>query len=225
MSQTALTLKPNRIYTLFIIFISFLSLNAQTHKSFYDGLFYLSNFIASPEFYELKKSKSDLEQVDIIFEKSKIYFEQDISESLLCLTFCVLPFNKIDFKLPLGLGIMKIPLPSPPKNIFIKKLENLPSRLFLDSPKNPFGDKDKLAHFFGNAFLRYNISLFNFSKFMGIFVEETEQNFFANGELDRRDLTANYLGELFAEMLKNNSTSKPSQALIVYQLLYFRVNP
>lgn len=218
---------PSKIYTCLIVFIfvSFGSLKAQTQKSFYDGLFYLSDFIVSPEFSEIKKNNSDLEQVNIIFEKAKTYFNQDISEALLCLTFTTLPFNKIDFKLPFGIGIMKIPLPSPPKIIFEKKLKNLPSKIFFDSPKNSFGDKDKLAHFFGNGFLRYNINMFNFSKFMGIFVEITEQNFFANGGLDRRDIIANHLGELFAEMLKNKLESKPSQALLVYQLLFFRVYP
>jgi hypothetical protein len=198
---------------------------AQSEKSFYGGLFYLSNLISSNEFLEIKKHTTDPEQVNYLFEKATNYFEGDISESLLCLTFSTLPFNKIDFKLPFGIGVMKIPLPSPPQEIFAKRLVNLPSKLFFDSPKNLFGDKDKLAHFFGNTFLRYNISVFNFSKFMGIFVEETEQNFFANGELDWRDIIVNHLGELFSEMLKNNSHSKPSQALLVYQLLFFRVHP
>ncbi|MFA7421033.1 MAG: hypothetical protein WCZ90_15230 [Melioribacteraceae bacterium] len=190
-------------------------------QSFYDGLFYLSDYVASEEFSNLKQTTTDLEQVDLLFSKSVKYFNNNISEALLCLTFSCLPFDKIDFKLPL-VGILKIPLPSPSKSVFSKRLKNLPKKLFFNSPTSDFGDKDKLSHFFGNAFLHYNISVFNFSKFMGIFVEKTEQNFFANGELDSRDLIANHLGELFAEMLKVDPTSKPSNALLVYQLLYFR---
>lgn len=215
-------MKP-KLFVRFVILFIILALTnsfSQKDKSFYGGLFYLSNYIASEEFSNLKKSTPDLEQVDIIFAKSLDFFEGDVSEALLCLTFTCLPFNKIDFKLPFG--ILEIPLPSPPKTLFKKRLENLPKYIFFNSPKNNFGDKDKLSHFFGNAFLHYNISIFNFSKFMGIFVEKTEENFFANGELDRRDIIANHLGEFFAEMLKVNPHAKPSKALLVYQLFYFR---
>lgn len=189
-------------------------------KDFYGGLFFLSDYLASDEFLQLKKTTTDLEQVDIIYSKAVSFFEGDISEALLCLTFSCLPFQNIDFDL--FLGIVKVPLPSPPKNVFQKRLENLPKNLYFNSPSTNFGDKDKLSHFFGNAFLRYNISVFNFSKFMGIFVEKTEENFFANGELDRRDILTNHLGELFAEMLKLNADAKPSKALLVYQIFYFR---
>lgn len=192
----------------------------QREVSFYGGLFYLSNYIASDDFSKLKQTTSDLDQVDTIYAKAINFFEGNVSEALLCLTFTCLPFNKIDFKTPLG--ILKVPLPSPPKLLFQKRLAKLPKNLFLDSPKTEFGDKDKLSHFFGNAFLHYNISVFNFSKFMGIFVEKTEENFFANGELDRRDIITNHLGEFFAEMLKLNPGAKPSKALLAYQLLYLR---
>ncbi|MBI3124650.1 MAG: hypothetical protein HYZ10_09610 [Ignavibacteriales bacterium] len=189
-------------------------------KDFYGGLFSLSDYIASDEFLSIKKITTDLEQVDIIYSKAVNFFEGDISEALLCLTFSCLPFNKIDFNLLLG--IVKVPLPSPPKIVFQKRLENLPKNIYFNSPRTNFGDKDKLSHFFGNAFLRYNISMFNFSKFMGIFVEKTEESFFANGELDRRDIMTNHLGELFAEMLKLYPEAKPSKALLVYQIFYFR---
>jgi hypothetical protein len=193
----------------------------QYEKDFYGGLFYLSDYIASEEFATIKKTTTDLEQVDVIYSKALNFYEGDISEALLCLTFTCLPFSKIEFNLLFG--VVELPLPSPPKEIFQRRLENLPKNIFFNSPRTNFGDKDKLSHFFGNAFLRYNISVFNFSKFMGIFVEKTEENFFANGELDRRDIMANHLGELFAEMLKLNNNALPSKALLVYQILYLRV--
>lgn len=205
-------------FFLIIIFNSEFSFAQKEYeKNFYGGLFYLSDYISSKNFSEIQ---NDLTKVDSLFSKSKSFFNNDISEALLCLTFTSLPFNKIDVKL--FSSLIKIPLPSPPKNIFNKRLKNLPSNLFFDSPKNEFGDKDKLSHFFGNAFLRYNFSPFNISKFMGIFVELTEENFFANGGYDYRDLIANNLGELFAEMLIKNKNAKPSQALLIYQLLFFR---
>lgn len=194
---------------------------SQSEGSFYGGLLHLSNYIASDEFKKVKEANTDLAQLDLLFLKAMSYFRGNISEALLCLTFTCLPFNKIDFKTPFG--ILNIPLPSPSIKIFQKRLINLPKNIFVTSPESDFGDKDKLSHFFGNAFLRYNISVFNFSKFIGIFVEKTEQNFFANGAFDRRDIIANHFGELFAEMLKLDPSAKPSKALLVYQLLYLRV--
>jgi len=208
------------LYVFFFLVFIFFKANvfSQEKASFYGGISYLSKYLTSDDFIIIKKSATDLAQIDTLYTKALKYFNGDISEALLCLTFTCLPFNKIDFKTPFG--IIKIPLPSPATSIFKKRLENLPKNIFLNSPKTEFGDKDKLSHFFGNAFLRFNISVFNFSKFMGIFVEKTEQSFFANGGFDRRDIIANHLGEFFAEMLKLNKDAKPSNALLVYQLLY-----
>jgi hypothetical protein len=128
-------------------------------------------------------------------------------------------------RLPLTGTKIRIPLPSPPLKIFNEKLKNTPKKIFFDSPENDYGDKDKLAHFFANAFLRYNISIFNLSEFLGIFVEYFEQGFFLQGGYDRRDLIANHLGELFALMVRNYPDAKPSEALKIYQLLNFRIYP
>jgi len=106
--------------------------------------------------------------------------------------------------------------------LFQAKLKNLPTKIFFDSPENEFGDKDKLSHFFGNAFLKYNSSFFNLSKFLGIFVEVVERDLFVNGSFDNRDLITNYLGELFGELIKCNKNILPSDVLKIYQLLFIR---
>ncbi|MCX6168025.1 MAG: hypothetical protein NTX65_01695 [Ignavibacteriales bacterium] len=194
-------------------------------KSFYGGLFYLTRYIASDEFKQFSKSHNDLESVDFIYEKALKFFDGDKSETFFCLTFVFIPYNKIEMKLPLIGTHIRIPLPSPPQKVFNEKLKNTPKKLFYDSPNNDFGDKDKLAHFFANAFLKYDVTIFNLSEFLGIFVEYFEQGFFLQGGYDRRDLIANHLGELFSLMVRNNSDAKPSEALKVYQLLNFRIYP
>ena len=194
-------------------------------KSFYGGLFYLTNYMASDEFKQFFRTHNDLESVDFIYEKALKFFDGDKSETFFCLTFVFIPYNKIEMKLPITGTRVRIPLPSPPQKIFNEKLKNTPKKLFFDSPKNDFGDKDKLAHFFSNAFLHYNVSFFNLSEFLGIFVEYFEQGFFLQGGYDYRDLVANHLGELFAVMVRNNPNTKPSEALKVYQLLYLRIYP
>lgn len=171
----------------------------------------------------MKINMNDLSRVDSIYIKGLNFFEGDISETLLCLTFSCLPYNEIKVRFLFNTQLI-IPLPSPPKKIFEKRLKNLPSKIFFDSPNTEFGDKDKLSHFFGNAFLKINSGIFNLSKFMGIFVEVIEKELCVDGTFDERDIITNYLGELFATVLKENKNILPSQILILYQLLYLRLN-
>jgi len=191
-------------------------------KSFYGGLFYLSEFIASDQFAELRKNHNDPELVDLIYRKAYDFYDGDISEALLALTFACLPFNRIRTRFLFGSELM-IPLPSPPESVFKTKVKNLPKNIFFNSPETEFSDKDKLAHFFGNAFLRYNFGFFNLSKFMGIFVETVEEGLFIEGGYSNLDIITNHLGELFAESVKENNSLLPSSVLNVYQLFYFRM--
>lgn len=191
-------------------------------KTFYGGIFYLSEYIISDEFDFYKKTIDEPKQIDQLFKVAVNFYEGDISEALLALTFTCLPFNHIKVKFLFG-SQLKIPLPSPPKKIFDKRLENLPSKLFFDSPNTSFGDKDKLSHFFGNAFLKYNFGFFNMSKFMGIFVENVEEGLFVEGGYSFRDIIANNLGELFGKLLKENKNILPSDILKLYNLLYLRI--
>jgi len=179
--------------------------------------------MTSDEYKFFLLNHNDLETVDHIYEKALTFFEGDYSETFFCLTFTLIPYNKILMKLPVIGSHVSVPLPSPPQKLFDEKLKNTPKRLFNDSPSNNFGDKDKLAHFFANAFLHYNISFFNLSEFLGIFVEYFEQGFFLQGDFDKRDLISNHLGEIFAEMVHNNKNAKPSEALKIYQLFIFRI--
>ncbi|MEW6195904.1 MAG: hypothetical protein AB1521_12205 [Bacteroidota bacterium] len=192
------------------------------HRDFYGGIFYLSEFIASPEYSLLKERNYDNELVDTLYNRATKFFEGDISEALLCLTFACLPYNNIKTRFLFN-SQLTIPLPSPPQRIFIQRLKNLPGKIFFDSPKNDFGDKDKLSHFFGNAFLNYNIGFFNLSKFMGIFVETVEEGLFIEGGYSKKDLITNSLGELFAEVLKDNPKILPSEILKIYQIFFFRM--
>ena len=96
------------------------------------------------------------------------------------------------------------------------KIGNLPKEIFVDSPKSKFGDKDKVAHFFGNAYFSHRVSLFNISKFLSIFVELFEDAFKVEGAISKRDFIANHLGYLFGKELINNPHALPSEALKKY---------
>jgi len=213
------------ILFLILFFVIPFVIKGQNDHSFYGGLFYLTNYMTTNEYLQFKQVHTDIESVDHIYEKALKYFNNNLSETFLCLTFTLIPYNKIPMKIPfLGIKIT-VSLPSPSQMVYKEKRKNTPKQLFFDSPRNDFGDKDKLAHFFGNAFLSYNIPLFNFSDFMGIFVEYFEEGFFLEGGYDYRDLVANHLGKLFGVMVKNKKDVKPSEALKIYQVLYLRVYP
>jgi hypothetical protein len=211
------------ILFLILIFPQHLYTQSNYEKSFYGGLFFISEYISSDYFQSLKTNYNDLELVDSIYIKALEFFNYDYSETFLCLTFATLPYNSITIKFFFNTQL-KIPLPSTPKKIFDKKVAHLPQKLFFNSPQNNFGDKDKLAHFFGNAFLRYNFGWFNLSKFMGIFVEHVEEKLFFNGSISGKDIVINHFGELFAETVKINNKILPSDVLNIYQLLFLRIH-
>ncbi len=204
-----------------IILILFVSINTCQRKDLSSAIYSISHYISSENFNEILRESNDLAVVDSIYYFALRYFENDHSEALLALTFATLPFNVMPVKIPI-VGIeLDLGLPSPNDSLFIVKNRSLPKNLFFDSPKTEFGDKDKLAHFFGNAFLSYNISFFNLSKFMGIFVEMFEATFKVQGGLDFKDIKINHLGEFFGILLNEHPELMPSEILRVYSLFYF----
>jgi len=184
---------------------------AQDIPDLHQGITLISEYVSSKKFTEIKKQTADLAQVDSIYNYAvKIYY-YDYSEAMLALTFALVPYKEIPLKLPLFGISWNVPLPCSADSIYLPKNRNLPQKLFPDSPSGNFGDRDKLSHFFGNAFLSFNISLFNFSEFIGIFIELFEETFKIEGALDQRDLIANELGKQFGEALQTKKHIMPSE--------------
>jgi hypothetical protein len=148
------------------------------------------------------------------------YNNNNISETLLSLTFATVPYRRIPITIPLFNLTMYYPLISADKNIFDLKNKNLPYRLFFDSPENNYGDKDKIAHFFGNAFIGYHSTILNPGNILGIFVEVFEETFKIQSSIDERDLNTNFYGRAFGKALKENQFVLPSQSLILYPSFY-----
>ena len=186
------------------------------------GINYLSKYIASDSFILLKQTCNDLASTDSLYCRALNYTDNDYSEALLSLTFAVIPYNHIPVLLPLLKLPVNIPLPSSCDSVFYRKNENLPSKLLFDTPPDSFGDKDKLAHFFGSAYLAYISGIFDFTEIIGIFVEEFEEKFYVQASIDRRDLFADYLGRLFGMGLKENKHLLPSEVLVFYPLTFIR---
>lgn len=180
----------------------------------------LSEYIASDEFALLDQSVDHLSLMDTLYKYSLRLNDDDISEALLSLTFACIPYKEFPVTIPLLNLDIHIPLISADDSLFRLKNKNLPSRLFFDTPDNNFGDKDKVAHFFGNAFIGYNSTFMNLGNFLGLFVEVFEESFKVQSTIDERDLTANYYGRVFGKALKDNKFVLPSQSLILHSVFY-----
>jgi hypothetical protein len=183
---------------------------------------YLSGFIASNYFKSLYQTNDDLALADTIYLRALHFENYNYSNALFDLTFAVIPYNKVHIRLPL-IGIDYVyHLTSAEEKIFMKKNENLPKRLFFDTPRNNYGDKDKLAHFFGSAYIAYSSNFFDLGDLIGYFVEVFEQDFEVQNTIDFRDIETNYLGNMFGEILKKDKTILPSQVMMIRTFFYLR---
>lgn len=203
-----------------LLFISSLFISAQPlDKSVSE----LSNYILSEDFMKVRNQNNDLATIDSLYLKVLNNHNGDISEGLLTIAFATLAFQKLPVQVPILNFKIYLSLSHVDERKFQQKVESLPKNLFFNSPKTKFGDKDKLAHFFGSAYLANSFTIFNLSKFMGIFIELFEATFKVEGFLDYRDLVVNELGELYGNALIRNPDLLPSDILKIYNLLFFRV--
>ncbi len=207
---------------LFISFICITSIIPQQSK-LYESVEHISKYIASDYFNNLSKTKTDIQLIDSIFIHQLKFKKYNYSETLLSLTIALVPVRNVPIKFPLFSKI-NYPLISVGDSIFKLKNEHLPKYIFADSPKDNFGDKDKLSHFFGSAFISYSTNIFDFGDLIGYFVEVFEENFKVQSSIDKRDMMANSLGKIFGEKLKENKNILPSQIIITNTLIYFSLN-
>jgi hypothetical protein len=182
---------------------------------------YLSEFIASDYFVELKETNSDLALVDSIYLRAIAFTEKDYSEALLALTFATVPYKEMPVVIPIIKEVIYYPLIAADDSTFNLKNKNLPRYLFYDSPETRHGDVDKLAHFFGNAFIGYSENIFDLSSLIGYFVESFEESFKVQSKVDYRDLDVNWYGNHFGKLLKENEKLLPSQIMLIRSLKYF----
>ncbi len=184
---------------------------------------HISEYIASEKFIHLSNKIGDVSAADSIFLVATNFTNGNISDALLALMFATVPYREVPIQIPLINSIVNYPLTSAEEEIFLTKNKNLPRYLFFDTPQNNYGDKDKLAHFFGSAFLSYESHLFDMGKLIGYFVEAFEENFKVQSSVDLRDLDVNDFGRLFGTLLKENKELLPSQIFLLRSLRFLRV--
>jgi len=184
---------------------------------------HISSYIASEEFLNLRNSIGDLSSTDSIFIIAVKFNDGNIGDALLGLMLATVPYREVPIQLPIVNSIVNFPLTSADEETFLMKNENLPRYLFFDTPQNNYGDKDKLAHFFGSAFLSYESNIFDLGKLIGYFVEAFEESFKVQSSVDVRDLDVNYYGRMFGEILKEKKTVLPSQIFLLRSVRYLRI--
>uniref|UniRef100_A0A832DKV4 Uncharacterized protein n=1 Tax=Ignavibacterium album TaxID=591197 RepID=A0A832DKV4_9BACT len=210
-----------RLYSILIILIISQSIFSQ-QSNLSRAVNSITEYIASNNFLEIRKINGDLASVDSIYLKALEINYKDYSETLLSLMFATVPYREVPIKLPLFNVIVNYPLISADEDIFNKKNDNLPRYFFIDTPENNYGDLDKLAHFFGSAFLSYESNIFDLGELIGYFVEAFEESFKVQSNIDYRDIDVNYYGRLFGKLLKKDKTILPSQILLFRSLYFFR---
>lgn len=184
---------------------------------------HISTYIASEDFLQLKQSIGDLSASDSIFVEAVKYSDNNIGDALLGLMLATVPYRQVPIQLPIVNSIIYYPLTSADEETFFIKNDNLPRYLFFDTPLNNYGDKDKLAHFFGSAFLSYESHIFDLGKLIGYFVEAFEESFKVQSSADLRDLDVNDYGRIFGEILKENKNALPSQFFLLRSIRYLRI--
>jgi hypothetical protein len=205
---------------LFLVIILFPFLASPQVRHLFYAVDSLSKYIALKQHNEI----NDLYAVDSIYLHAKDLLNNDPSETFLSLTFTAVPYNIVHIRLPIVHLMLNFPLLSSADSIFKLKNLNLPARLFFDTSEDDFGDKDKIAHFFGSAFISYSSNIVDLGDLIGYFVEVFEESFEVQNQVDPRDIQANQLGNLFGKIIKKHKNVLPSQVLILKSLYHIRMN-
>jgi hypothetical protein len=182
---------------------------------------YISSYIASDDFIHMKNEINDLFVTDSIYVTALKFKENDYTETLLALSAATLPYREVPIVIPLINSVWNYPIVSANDSVYNLKNKNLPTNFFYDTPQNEYGDKDKLAHFFGFAFLEYSTLIFDFGNLIGNFIEAFEEDFKIQSSVDYRDLEVNFLGKCFGKLLEKDKSVLPSQILVMRTLYYF----
>jgi hypothetical protein len=206
-SQSHLTMKENSREFNYSPYESFITLFP---SFFLQNIIELKSYIRSNEFSDFKKREGDLAAVDGIYNHAFSLTRGNTGIALLISTFATFDHFTVDLRVPI-LKI-KIPLTNETKKEFEERLNSLPSKLYKDSPKG-YGDRDKLQHFFGSAFLTYVFENREAADRYSEFVEVFEDNYIYSVGYDVRDIAANRDGQQFGFGLAKYNNTKPSDIL------------
>jgi len=171
----------------------------------------LKEFVRSKTFKMLREGYGDLHAVDAIFIRSMALTKENTAVSLFLATVACFDHRLVGLKIPVF--SLFFPLTNESEDEFIRRVDNLPTRLYDDTPPSMGGDRDKLQHFFGSAFISYVFESSQPAERVAQFIEFGEDAIIVEGAYDQRDLQANCQGGKFGLALLQNNHRLPSEFL------------
>lgn len=167
-------------------------------------------YVRDPRFSVLMSRCGDMRAVDAIYLKALKIADHNIARALFLSMVATLDHQNVDLKIPV-LGTLGVPLTFEEDSLFKARYGSLPSRLYFDTPAG--GDKDKLQHLFGSAYIAFASESRELARSSGDFVEWGEAKFVVGGVDDPRDRRANKQGERFGHDLLTVKNLLPSDYL------------
>ncbi len=174
-------------------------------------LYQLREYIREGEFAADRGKHGDRSAVDVLYDRAVRLSWNNRYEALFILMLATMDHERFGVRIPLLGPLIWVPLTSEWEDEFTARVRALPKKLFPDSPPGPAGDRDKLQHFFGSAFLTYLLDSRAAADRVGTFVEWGEDLFIVGGVYDTRDIEANRRGQYFGLMLYSEPGLRPSR--------------
>ncbi len=174
----------------------------------------LREYVRSEDFAGLRRSHGDLCGVDAIYQEALRLSWNNRAEALLIAAFASFDHRRVGVRMPLLGPLLWLPLTSEFEEDFDARVRSLPSKLYPDTPPDRAGDRDKLQHFFGSAFLAYIDGEDQPAHDIGDFVEWGEERFIVGGVNDERDKRSNAQGRRFALRLLEDESVLPSEFMM-----------
>jgi hypothetical protein len=171
----------------------------------------LKSFVRSKTFHRLRNVYGDVRALDALFIRAMRMTNNNTAVSLLLATIASFDHRVVGLKIPVF--NLYFPLSDESERDFLRRIKNLPSRLYADTPNDSSGDRDKLQHFLGSAFLTFAFESQDAAMRIGDFVEEGEEAFIVGGVNDDRDLRSDRQGQAFGAALLDDNRRLPSEFL------------
>ncbi len=171
----------------------------------------MKQFLRSKAFHRLKDRLGDRRALDAIYVRSMQLTDNNTAIALLLAAIATFDHRVVGLKVPVFQ--FYFPLSNESQEEFDRRVSRLPARIYPDTPPRPAGDRDKLQHFFGSAFLTVAFESESGADRTGVFVEEGEDIFIVGGVKDERDLRADRDGRRFGKALLEDNRRYPSRFL------------
>jgi len=172
----------------------------------------LKSFIRSGTFKQLRLQVGDLKSIDAIFIRAMKLTNNNTAVALFLSTVACFDHRTIGLNVPVF--ALFFPLSNESGAEFKERVANLPRKLYADTPRGKIGDRDKLQHFFGSAFIAYAFESSEPAERASDFIENGEEAFIVDGTLDTRDIRANRQGQRFGLALLKNHCQLPSEYFV-----------